>query len=202
MDVQLQELIDKIKSEGVSAAQSKADEIIHEAEQKAHKIIDDAQVEADGIVDVAKQKEAQSVQAGIDALAQAARDLLLSLQSQIVSVFNTVIQEEAEQALSGAALESAIATLIGSWTVEEAKNIDVLLNESDLASMEKSLQSKLAQKINSGLEIKIGAGLTSGFRVSMKDGSSYYNFTPAEIAAVLSEFLNPRLTEILQQAVS
>ena len=103
---------------------------------------------------------------------------------------------------AGEALEKAIATLMNSWTAEEAKDIDVLISESDLAALEQSLRSKLSQQLQSGMEIRVGAGLAGGFRVSMKDGSSYYNFTPAEIATVLSEFLNPRLTEILQQAVS
>ena len=78
----------------------------------------------------------------------------------------------------------------------------MLLSDTDLAALEQSLRSKLSQQLKAGMEIRAGAGLAGGFRVSMKDGSSYYNFTPAEIASVLSEFLNPRLTEILQQAVS
>ena len=202
MDVQLQELIDKIKSEGVSAAEGKADEIVQAAERKAGEIVENAQADAARIIEDAKKRDEQSVQTGKDALIQAARDLLLSLQSRIVSLFDAVARQEIREALSGDALESAISTLIGSWTSEEVSDINVLLQESDLKAIEQSLRAKLAQELQSGLEIKVGSGITGGFRISVKDGSAYYNFTPAEIAAALSEFLNPRLRDILQQAAS
>ena len=43
MDVQLQELIDKIKKDGVASAESSAAAIIAEAEKKAAAIISDAE---------------------------------------------------------------------------------------------------------------------------------------------------------------
>ena len=73
-----QNLKSLLMREGVSIASSAADEIIQEAEKKARKIVEDAQTEAERIVHEAKQKEAQSVQTGNDALAQAARDLAAS----------------------------------------------------------------------------------------------------------------------------
>ena len=43
MDVQLQELIDKIKKDGIANAESEAQKIIAEAEKKAQSIIADAE---------------------------------------------------------------------------------------------------------------------------------------------------------------
>ena len=43
MDIQLQELIDKIKKDGVATAEQQASKIIEEAEKKAAAIIEDAQ---------------------------------------------------------------------------------------------------------------------------------------------------------------
>ena len=47
MDVQLQELIDKIKKDGVAAADEKASQIISEAEKKADGIVAAAKEEAE-----------------------------------------------------------------------------------------------------------------------------------------------------------
>ena len=55
MDVQLQELISKIKKDGVASAETSAAKIIADAEKKAASIISDAEAKADSIVKSAKQ---------------------------------------------------------------------------------------------------------------------------------------------------
>ena len=202
MDVQLQELINKIKSEGVASAEKQAAAIADDAKRKAEAIVSDAEGKAKAIIDAAKQKEEQTVRSGKDALAHAGRDLILNLRSSIISLFDMILEEETGAALSGKALESAVAAIISSWSTEAAGKVDVLLPEKELAALEGSLKKKLAGKLAEGIEIKPAAGLSAGFRISVKDGSAYYDFTPAEIAAVLSQYLNPRLAQTLQQAAA
>ena len=50
MDVQLQELIDKIKKDGVAAAEKDAAKIIADSEKKAEAIIEEAQSKAAEII--------------------------------------------------------------------------------------------------------------------------------------------------------
>ncbi len=50
MEVQLQELVDKIKKNGVEAADEKATEIIKAAEEKAASFVAHARGDADGAV--------------------------------------------------------------------------------------------------------------------------------------------------------
>jgi len=202
MDVQLQELINKIKSEGVASAEKQAAAIVEEAEKKAGAIVSDAECKAKAIIDAAKQKEEQMVRSGKDALAHAGRDLILNLRSSIISLFDAILEEEAGVVLSGKALESAVTAIISSWSTEDAGKVDVLLPEKELAALAGSLKKKLAGKLAEGIEIKPAAELSAGFRISVKDGSAYYDFTPAEIAAVLSQYLNPRLAQTLQQAAA
>ena len=73
MDVQLQELIDKIKKDGVASAETSAQKIIADAEKKAAAIISEAQEKADGII-----KNASIT----------ARRGLLALKKEIVFIFN------------------------------------------------------------------------------------------------------------------
>ena len=56
MDVQLQELIDKIKRDGVAVAENSASEMISNAEKEAKRIIDNAKREAENIIDQAKEE--------------------------------------------------------------------------------------------------------------------------------------------------
>ena len=62
MEIQLQELIDQIKKDGVEAAENEAESILNDAKAQAEKIIADAQMQADKIladanVDVNKKAE-------------------------------------------------------------------------------------------------------------------------------------------------
>jgi cell division septum initiation protein DivIVA len=56
MDVQLQELIDRIKSEGVASAEKQAAVIVEEAEKKAQAIIAEAEEKANAVIEDAKKK--------------------------------------------------------------------------------------------------------------------------------------------------
>jgi len=200
MDVQLQELIDKIKSEGVASAEKKAAQIVEEAEKKAEAIVSTAEEKAKTIVEDAKQNEEQMVRTGKEALQQAGRDLILNVQAKLTSLFNSVIEKEAAEALSGSTLETAITSIVSSWSVENAGTAEVLLSEKDYAALEASLREKLKDKLAEGVDIKPTADLNAGFRVSVKDGAAYFDFTPSEIAALLAQYLNPRLAETLQNA--
>ena len=54
MDVQLQELIDKIKKDGVASAEASSAAIIAEAEKKAAAVIAEAEAKAAEIINSAK----------------------------------------------------------------------------------------------------------------------------------------------------
>ena len=56
MDVQLQELIDKIKKDGVAAAEKDAAKIIADSEKKAEAIIEEAQSKAADIIKSFRQR--------------------------------------------------------------------------------------------------------------------------------------------------
>lgn len=202
MDVQLQELIDKIKSQGVASAEKQAASIVEEAEKKAEAIVSQAEEKAKTIIDAAKLQEEQMLRSGKDALAQAGRDLILNVQAKLTSLFQAVIEEGVAGALSGEALQSAVTQVITAWSTERAGKVDVLLPEKEFAALEAGLRKKLSDKLAEGIEIKPTAQMSAGFRVSEKDGAAYFDFTPAEIAAALFPYLNPRLVETLQLAIA
>jgi V/A-type H+-transporting ATPase subunit E len=55
--------------------------------------------------------------------------------------------------------------------------------------------------LKKGIELKPFPELQAGFRIAMKDGSAYYNFSDQGIAEILAEYMNPRIAEIVQEAV-
>ena len=200
MEVQLKELIEKIKKDGVETAEGKALQIVKDAEVKAAEIVAKANSDASQIVAKAKEDAARSEQTGEEALKQAGRDLVLNLQTQITELFNVIIKDEVASAMDEKVLVETIVKLISSWKGDESK-IQVLVSEKNLDNVEKNLKAKLADKIKKGFEVKASKKLDAGFLVSEKDGSAYHNFSAEGIAEVLSDYLNPRIAALVNEGV-
>jgi V/A-type H+-transporting ATPase subunit E len=77
----------------------------------------------------------------------------------------------------------------------------VILNENQLKSLENWARGALQAEIAKGLEIKAGKNLAAGFRVALKDGSAYYDFSAPAVAEALAAYLNPRIAEIVKGEV-
>ena len=197
MDVQLKELIEKIKTDGVKNAEDKAAEIIRNAEIKSAEIIDNANKKALELKDAAKAEAARSEQSGKEALKQAGRDLILDMKSQIGEIFSHLLKTGTAEALSGKALTESITSIIKNWN-GELEDLSVLVSENQLKEIEKELTAKLAKEIKSGLEVKPFKGATAGFRVSERDGKAFFDFTDEVLADYLSRYLNTSLTETLK----
>lgn len=198
MDVQLKELLEKINKDGVQTAEQKASEIISEAEKKAAGILETAKKDAEKIISDAKADAARAEAGGKAAISQAGRDLVLKTKSELELLFDKIINSEVKSTMSGKVLEEAIVTIVKGWA--EKGEYTVQLSEKDFKDLEKGLVSKLAEEIKKGTEIKPFPGVESGFRLSEKDGGSYFNFTAEAVAANLSELLNPALSEIVKDA--
>jgi len=197
MDVQLQELIDKIKSDGVEQARVKAEQMIAEAKQASNQFRQDASKEAAGIIEQAKADADRSVKAGTEALSQAGRDLILGLKGEVESLFSRVVEEETAAAMKGDLLESAVLKVLDSILQSGTESAELILNPSDVGELSATLKSKLAAKVKGGIPIRASSRISSGFRVSVDNGVAFYDFTPAQIADVLSTFLNPTIAEIV-----
>lgn len=201
MDVQLQELIDKIKKDGVASAESSAQKIIAEAEKKAAAIISEAQEKADGIIKNAKAETERMEKASEDAITQAGRNLIISFRDGINRELSALVNAKTEAALDKDALKKIVPEAVKAWAANpNASDITVLLSAKDLSAVEAELSASLKNEIAKGLEIKSDASLSSGFRIGTKDGSAFYDFSAEEVAGLFSAYLNPRTTALMQNA--
>lgn len=200
MEAQLQELIDKIKKEGVENAEQEAEQILSEARKKADEMIAEAEEKAKKLQDNARKDIRQQEIAGKEALIQAGRDVIISLEKKITDIFDDIIRMNTEAAMKGKALEDIISAMVSEWVKQGSADIAVLLSAEDKKELESSLQKRLQDEIKKGVEIKVSDNLQSGFFIGEKDGSAYYNFSAVGIAEIISEYVNPKLAEIIKQA--
>lgn len=201
MDVQLQELIDRIKSDGVVAAKKEAGDIISDAEKKAAEIIASAQEKADDIIKSAKLETQRIEKSSEEAITQAGRNMLLSFKDSLISELNLLIQADTEKSLSKDALAKIVPETIKEWSKNaDASELSVLLSEKDLKSLESTFTSALKAEISKGLEIKPDKTLNAGFRIGVKNGSAYYDYSAESLAEMFAAYLNPKVAELMKNA--
>jgi len=198
MEIQVQELIDKIKKDGIETASQDAARMKREAEAQARQIVESAQKEAGEIVARGKQDADRFEKAGIAALEQASRNLILAFKGEVQSLLDKIIEAQVGASYKDDVLKAALPEIIKSWAAKGEDKLALLLSEGDLSKLEGFLREKLAAELKNGVELKSNRQLSVGFRVSSKGGSVYYDFSAESVAELLSAYLNPRLAEILK----
>jgi len=200
MEIQVQELIDKIKKDGVNAASQEASKIKTEAETEAKRIVESARREAENIISRGKQDAERSEKAGIAALEQASRNLVLAFKDEIQALLNKIISEHVSSHYNEDVLKTALPELLKSWAAKGGDDLAVILPEDELSKFRSFFSEKLTGELWKGIELKSNRRLSSGFRISNKEGSVYYDFSAEAVAGLLSAYLNPKLAEILKNS--
>ena len=198
MDIQLKELIETIKSEGIKSGEEQGAQLLEKAKIEALKIINDANKEADKIRAKAKDDAVKEIASGEAAIKQASRDLILNLRQEIETIFTKLIQKEVKTGLTKELLKDAVVAVVKGLT-EDCSNLKLMVDKKQLSAIEKSLTSLLSNEIKKGLEIVPFEQIDAGFRVSYKDGSGFFDFSDKEIALILSGYLNQKLASIITQ---
>lgn len=201
MDVQLQELIDKIKKDGVATAEAEAAKRIADAEKKAESIVADAQAKAGEIIKNAKAETERMEKASDEAIVQAGRNMLLSFKDALVAELDGLIQAETAKAETKDVLAKLIPETVKAWAKNsEASELSVLLGEKDLKALESALTGELKAEISKGLEIKLDKTLTAGFRIGVKNGAAFYDYSAESLAEMFGAYLNPKVAALMKEA--
>jgi V/A-type H+-transporting ATPase subunit E len=201
MEIQLQELIDKIKKDGIESASQEAARLKREAEGEVQRVLEAARKEAADIVARGKQEADRFEKAGIAAVEQASRNLILAFKAEIEALLAKIVLRESSAAYGEDTLKAALPDILKAWASKGGdKGIDVLLPESELNKLKSWFSSKLSAELKGGVELKSDRNLIAGFRLGEKDGSAYYDFSADSVEELLASYLNPRLAEILKTA--
>ena len=201
MDFQLQELIDKIKKDGVSSAEEAAAQITADAEKKAASIVEEAQKKADDMIKNAKSEIARLEKASEDAVTQACRNMLISFRDSLVAELDGIIQSETAKSYSSDLMKTLIPETVKAWCKNaDASELSVILSEKDLKSLEDELKAALKAEIAKGLEIKPDSTLSAGFRIGVNNGAAFYDYSAESVADLFSAYLNPRVAAIMKEA--
>jgi V/A-type H+-transporting ATPase subunit E len=201
MPEEIRDLIEKINQEGIKAAEEKAQNIESLAKQKADDILSQARLEAEKIITAAEDKVRREDTAEKALLAQAGRDLLLSLRKEINAMLNRIVVSDIQQALTPERLSGLLSEIVRNYEGVENSDITVFLKKEDLEILEKTFFQKLREETNKKIVLKPTEEISGGFTISFDSGKSCYDFTDRALAEYIGMYLKPKLNQLLLYAM-
>ncbi len=216
----VEELIERLREQGVGAGQQQAEKIISDAEKQAAWLVTEAkQAAAELLSDTEKEINARR-SASEDALKLATRDALLKLRDSLLSSFGEQVQRVVgEKMAQEAFLERLILQLAGKigeqLELESKQALTLFLPNSpvgvdDLKNNPEALKAGTlthftaaiaAEMLRDGVNIQIDNDMSGGLSVRLADEGMVVDFTEETISALLLEHLQPRFRTLLQGIV-
>ncbi len=191
--MQIQDLIDSIRKEGLDKTNAECEKLIAEAKEKAEGIVKEAEEKAAKLVSDAERRielEEKSSKAGLE---QASRDALLSFRKKMEDEVSLILKSKVSSSLDPKALVELISLLLK----EEEDGSVVLVPEKLEKEVAASLAKELADKVAKGLQVK-GSGLIGGgFKIMEKDGEGYIDLSDDALVSLLMPHLSDSLKKLI-----
>ena len=200
MGEEIRDLIEKINQDGIRAAEEKARQIEAKAQEQAGEILDRARQEAESLLSSAREKIRREEANEKTVLAQAGRDLLLSLRNEINAMLGRLLEAEVRDTLTPEALATLISEVIRRGSAGESGDIAVFLKKEDLERMEAHFLERLRAETKKQIVLMPADGISGGFLISYDGGKSCFDYSDRALAAYLGARLKPELDRILRDA--
>lgn len=216
----VQDLIDRLRSEGVESGRSEAERLIEEANAEKRRILEEAEQEAQRRKDAAQQEVDRMKQAAQDSLHQAARDTVLDLRQQMLEHFradvrNLVSTEMREQEVIKQLILQAAARAGEEIAAYDPDHLEIVLPRevpglAELTDDPDSLeQDQLVRLVNAITGDRLRAGLTfrvaddrqQGIRVVASDQDIEFDLSEQAMADLILTHLQPRFRALLDGLV-
>lgn len=197
MAEELQSLIDRIQKEAVDTGEQQAARIITQAKEKAAALIKEAEAKAASVLEKAEKDSELFAARGQQALAQASRDLLITVGRGVEKIFDQLAGQAADQALDEQGLRALLTRLVETYVKSDATGepVEILLSPDDKAKLESYIRQRFAAELAKGVEIAADARLARGFKVRLRDRHIEHDFSREAIAEAVASFLRPALSE-------
>jgi V/A-type H+-transporting ATPase subunit E len=201
MQNKLQELTDKLYSEGLSKGKKEAEELKAKAKKEADQIIAKANQEYKEILEKAK-KDAQNFRLKTEnEIKMVARQSLATVKQNIENIIVTnataaPIKEEME---SKQFLGEIIREAIKAFNPEknDAITLEVLLPESKKVELDNFIKNNILDQFNKGVEIGFDKKIRSGFKIGAKGKGYHIIFSDEEFQSLVSQYLKPVTRQFL-----
>lgn len=201
MENKLQELTEKIYSNGIEKARQEAEIILENARKEAAEIIRNAKADA-GIIKENAGKESAELKLKTESeLKLSSKQVISTIKSQVTSLLtNNLLAGDIEKALDEPAfLKSVIELMVQKWQPDDAGSIDlqVILPENKKEAFEQVIKSKINHLLSKGLTVDFDSQFKSGFKITPADKSYIINFTAEDFDNFFKTYLREKTAGLL-----
>ncbi|OFX82778.1 MAG: hypothetical protein A2W99_14030 [Bacteroidetes bacterium GWF2_33_16] len=201
MENKLQELTQKLYSEGVEKAREEANKILAEAQAEALKVKQNAEKEATTIVAKAEQKATEAKRTADAEIKLAAKQTIRTVKQQITElIIANIIDQPVKKSLDDQKfVKEIIETVIKNWNPQkhETINLSVLLP----ANLEKEFLTyftdKVQKELNANLQLTFSDSIKGGFKIGPADNSYKISFSDEDFENFFKSYLRPKTIEML-----
>jgi|LFRM01.1.fsa_nt_gb V/A-type H+-transporting ATPase subunit E len=202
MTEELQQLLDRIRTEGVEKAQAEAQALVEQARREAGEIVARAEAEAKAFRETA-QRDADAYQRRAEqSIRQAARDVLIQVEQDLVKRFEGLLSREVGAAVADeASFRRWVSEAVAAYLKGGDKEVEVVVG-GGAAAQAAGLLARLRQEAGTGQGITIASNpaFPAGFTLRLQGGRVAYSFTAEAITAALARLLRPQLAKLLAPA--
>ncbi len=214
----VQELINRLREEGLAEGRQEGEKIVSKSHQKAKEIVDDAYSEADDIRRQAREEAEHYRKSAQEAVQLAARDTVLNLKSTLSHQFAQRIGELAEETLQDPDfLKKVILEIAGRALPEKKRDqqMEIILPE-DVVGLnelrrhpEKVKEGSLGQFMLARAEDLLRDGVTlhtskkqrAGLTIKLVEEDVRINLTDEAVTELLLEHLLPRFRALIEGSI-
>ena len=214
----VQELINRLRDEGVKAGQEKSDQVLREAQEQASRIVAQAKAEAEEILNKARSEIETERAAANDSLRVAIRDTELKMEAELKAGFAAHVKRLVSVELSDREflrqIVLAIAGMAAGDKACEDKPIEVQLPQDLFETDEK--ETRLTEKgqdrmrhlvlgisgdmLREGVDLKPSEDISGGIRIRLVGEDLEIDLSDQAISDLLLQNLLPRYRAIVSGA--
>ena len=203
----VQELIDRLRDEGVASGQTEAERLLAEARVKSMELLDKAKAEADNLLAKARSEAESIVGNGKEALRVASRDVVLRIREVCQEEFRDRLKRLVRFKLSDPKiLEQVILEIAAKARPQDStKQVRLLLPAT--SATQEELTKEVAQVqpgslaafvlgltadiLREGLSFGVAADARPGIRIQIVEDDVQLELTDETITAMLMQYLVP-----------
>ena len=206
----VQNLVDRIRDQGVLAATEKANKILRDAEAKSAKMLADAKREVEQLCENARVEIESNHAAALEALKLSARDTVLQLEAKVASAFEVFVQRLVTSATRDEKFIKSIVLVLAGHAEKELignKEIEILISESILTGQpnekleERTKQTILglsSEMLREGVELIPSSEIEGGASVRLIKDKLEIDLSDKAIARLLYQRILPRFKALLE----
>ncbi|MGM9764662.1 MAG: hypothetical protein ACI3ZQ_11645 [Candidatus Cryptobacteroides sp.] len=199
MQNKLQELTDKLYSEGLSKGKQEGDAYLAKAQAQADAIIAEANEKAAAIIKAA-EKDAKDLKTKVEGDLKMAANQSIEATKQDIEhlIVSKMVGADVKAALSSADFVKEVITAVAkAFNAQEAADLELVLPEALKKDLEPFVNNELAKVLKGGVEAQFSKKVSGGFTIAPKGGEYFISFTEETFMELISEYLRPATKKIL-----